>query len=112
MKVYSLQKAHISNIYDNLEKDHHQCQVSLVNKSRLRRYHNVDHPVAQISLLHFSMSSGSSYRKLGSESVYKEFWARYLELFLKFGEPSTKDENFLRAIVDILKLLASLVILL
>jgi len=44
--------------------------------------------------------------------VCKEFWASYLELFLKLGEPPTKDENFLRAIIDILKLLASIVILL
>lgn len=65
-----------------------------------------------MSLLHFSMSSGSSYGKLCSVSVYKEFWVGYLELFLKVGEPSTKDENFLCAIIDILKLLASVVILL
>lgn len=71
-----------------------------------------DHSLAQISLLHFSMSSGSSYGKLCSVSVYKEFRASYLELFLKVGEPSTKDENFLWAIIDILKLLASVVILL
>ena len=45
-------------------------------------------------------------------SVYKELWTSYLELFLKVGEPSTKDENFLWVIVDILKLLASIVILL
>jgi hypothetical protein len=36
----------------------------------------------------------------------------YLELFLELSEPSTEDENFLRAIIDIFKLLASLVILL
>ena len=74
--------------------------------------HSGDHSLAQISLLHFSMSSGSSYGKLCSVSVYKELWASYLELFLKVGEPSTEDENFLWAIIDILKLLASVMILL
>jgi hypothetical protein len=44
--------------------------------------------------------------------VQNELCANYLELSLKFGEPSTKDENILWAIVIALKLLAPVVIFL
>ena len=42
----------------------------------------------------------------------KNLCANYLELSLKFGEPSAKNENFLWAIVVALKLLAPVVIFL
>jgi hypothetical protein len=38
--------------------------------------------------------------------------ANYLELSLKFGEPSAKDENFLWGIVVALELLAPVIIFL
>jgi hypothetical protein len=44
--------------------------------------------------------------------MLKEPCANHLELFLKFGEPSAKDENFLRAVVVVLNLLAPIIILL
>lgn len=61
------------------------------------------------------MSSGSSYGgncASVSARVQNELCANYLELSLKFGEPSTKDENFLWALVIALKLLAPVVIFL
>jgi hypothetical protein len=44
--------------------------------------------------------------------LHKELRARYLELSLKFDEPSTKDENVLHTVIVILKLLTPIVILL